>query len=182
MKVLGNGKAPPAWVSPGSQMSPGGAADQREVLIELYRSSSAQAARSSTFFITNPSNRISCYVEVFFEPDNPVTGPFGWVNTDHYWTLTAQALPAARNAFCPLHILEESDTTNELRMLPRAYELDSQTRAVRLDLVTRAPTINGSSLNGSWYIRGRWEPNVAGMDENLVKLLLSRCKLTGAVL
>ncbi len=166
-----------SWVSPAAPHF-GLEADQLEITKTIYHSLVATTARTANYLIFTPSKRLSCIIEVLFEPDDGVQGTYTWASTNHKWVLDAMALPVAKLAATPLNNLQTSDIVAGTHMLPTAYELDSGLRAARASLTMISPHINGVESTGIWAIRARWEPNTP-MSKEQVKAFFAKCSIIG---
>jgi len=148
---------------------------QKEVLRKAIEFRGGIGAATNYALAFNPSRRLSCSIEVFFETVQNLTAAQLVSVYNATWNLKAMAKGAARHGSAPLHDVVSSANGNSVveLALPHSYELDTAIRVLQIATVaTGGPTtIGGSTLGlGFWWIRGRWEPNQAIEPSELASL------------
>lgn len=110
----------------------------------------------------NPSSRLRGIIEAFFVADtqqlvNDYQSPS--------WVLRALRPPGNGYREAELHVVENG------LALPRAYEIDSLVRAMRISATITIPlTPAAASIAGNWVISATWEPNTPMCDDEVLEL------------
>ncbi len=119
--------------------------------------------KARTMFIQNPSSRLKCSIETYFDPDPSQLPIANFVSGTNYYAVRAFAnAEQAGQAF--LHPIIDGLTDTRAN-LPGSYELDTGVKIVRYFTAMVPPrTAGAADIYGNWMTRVMWEPNVGGME------------------
>lgn len=150
-------------------------------VVRIIDRSAVTGTAYRTLFVSTPSRRLSCSIEVFFDSvDEGKIDDFGDTDTANalsLWRIDAMTTaPGGRRSF--LHrILSGDGSTAALGRLPACYEMDTAIRVVRLFLTLRCPEVAGNGVTGTWCARARWEPNMP-MSRDEFAILANQCGIS----
>ena len=138
-----------------------------EQVFEMRNQTGLGDAQDWTVEIFTPSSRLHVGFEVFYETTSEDESEISTYGVSSLWTLTAAAFGKKAGRSFKLH-----DLTGEVNQaLPRSYEASSAVKIIRIFAgLDDVEDSGGASVDGTWFVRAYWEPNIEMSDDELNKL------------